>query len=63
MLIFPVDIPRKDSTAQAITGIDCKAAKISAVEFTFIVEGSPHGPYAYKDHEALIMRIPVGNRY
>jgi hypothetical protein len=60
VLIFPGDIPREDSTTQAITGIDCKAAKISAIEFTFIVKGSPHGPYACEAHKARIMGIPVG---
>jgi formylglycine-generating enzyme required for sulfatase activity len=47
-LIFPTDIPQKTSAAaQAITGIDCKAANISALEFTFLTKGAPDGPYGF----------------
>jgi formylglycine-generating enzyme required for sulfatase activity len=62
VLIFPADIPVEESTAQAITGIDCRAAQISVLEFTFMVKGTPHGPYVYAcdDHEAYIKGIPAG---
>jgi hypothetical protein len=60
VLVFPSDIPREEATAQAITGIDCEAAPISTIEFTF--SNSSHGPYVYacEDHEAHIKGIPAG---
>jgi formylglycine-generating enzyme required for sulfatase activity len=59
-LIFPGDIFREASTAQAVTGIDCEAVQISTIEFTF--SNSSHGPYVYacEDHEAHIKEIPAG---
>ena len=62
VLIFPADIPRKESTAKALTGIDCETAQISTLEFSFTVNDSPHGPYSYacRDRKAHIKGIPVG---
>ena len=61
-LIFPSDIPRKESISNALTGIDCEADRISTIEFTFIVNGSPHGPHSFtcEDHQAYIKGIPTG---
>jgi formylglycine-generating enzyme required for sulfatase activity len=63
LLIFPADIPREESTAQALTGIDCEAAQISTLEFSFTVKDSPYGPYRYacSEHQAYIKEIPAGN--
>jgi formylglycine-generating enzyme required for sulfatase activity len=63
VLIFPTDFPKEESTTQAIIGIDCRANKISALEFTFIINGSTNGPYAYacEAHEAYIEGIPAGS--
>ena len=61
-LIFPPEIPREDSTAQALTGINCDAAQISTLEFSFDVSGSLNGPhkFACQDHQAYIQDIPAG---
>jgi formylglycine-generating enzyme required for sulfatase activity len=61
-LIFPGDIPREASTAQAVTGIDCEANQISTIEFTFNMNESSHGPHSFacQDHQASIKGIPVG---
>jgi formylglycine-generating enzyme required for sulfatase activity len=61
-LIFPADMPRQTSASQAIAGIDCKAANISALEFTFVAKGTPDGPYGFAclDHEARIAGITAG---
>lgn len=61
-LIFPADIPWEDSSAQALTGIDCEAAQISTLEFSFTVNGSSNGPHVYacQDHQANIKGVPVG---
>jgi formylglycine-generating enzyme required for sulfatase activity len=61
-LIFPADIPREKSSVKAITGIDCETAKISTIEFSFIVKGTSHGPYGFpcRDRQAYIRGIPAG---
>jgi formylglycine-generating enzyme required for sulfatase activity len=61
-LIFPADIPRQKPTAQALTGIDCQAAQISTIEFTFIVNDLRNGPhkFACEEHQADIKGIPAG---
>lgn len=61
-LIFPDDIPREDSTVRAITGIDCDAAHLSTIEFTFMVNGASDGPHGFacRNHEAYIEGIPAG---
>jgi formylglycine-generating enzyme required for sulfatase activity len=61
-LIFPVDIPREEFTTQVLTGIDCEAAQISTLEFSFAVNGSSNGPHVYacRDHQAHIKGVPVG---
>jgi formylglycine-generating enzyme required for sulfatase activity len=61
-LIFPDHIPRKESFADAITGINCEANQISTIEFSFIMNDSSHGPHSFacRDHQAYIQDIPAG---
>jgi hypothetical protein len=40
-LIFPDDIPRKESVASALTDVECETNRISTIEFTFMVNDSP----------------------
>ena len=61
--MFPADIPREESSAKAITPpINCEAAQISTIEFTFIMNNSSNGPHSYacQDHQAHIRGIPAG---
>jgi formylglycine-generating enzyme required for sulfatase activity len=61
-LIFPDDVPYKESIADALTGFDCDENHISTIEFTFMVNDSLHGPFKFvcQDHQAYIRGIPVG---
>ena len=62
ILIFPNDIPRKEYIVNALTGFDCNENHISIIEFTFMVNDSPHGPFRFpcQDHQAYIEDIPAG---
>ncbi len=58
-LLFPESVPRLDQSSPSLSNIDCAAAKIATIDFTFSIQGTPHGihRFACSDHKATINKV------
>jgi formylglycine-generating enzyme required for sulfatase activity len=63
-LIFPADIPRSGTVANALSGIDCNETGISVLRFAFYDAADTlfvDDQFPCSDHQATVAGIPTGN--
>ena len=63
-LVFPAELPRMDTVANALKGIDCDAIGIAVIRFAFF-DGADaplvEDQFPCSDHHATVAGIPAGN--